>query len=299
MNIFEKITDMAETAKEMASDAVDVAKLNSRIGDANKKKDRLYREIGEFYYKQFTNEEEVHPVVYAFCEEVNFVEQQIHYYEEEISKIKRRETDGAAEKPADEAVDDSQADTAAAPVAIQPVLPDKDAAEAARRAAIEEEMKSRPKVDPGMSEAMYAEQLAQQEKSRAAIQSLVLFDPFVPKLVPDKPVDIPHPPVKEEELPKHNIYPFVPKATLAEAVQPGITFQTIPLFDPFSDSEQGASGEVVIIGEVRIPEVKTSIAEASVDAEEKGVAMIVCGSCGKELRFEANFCSRCGKKLRN
>lgn len=300
MDIFEKISDMEEAAKELANDLTDTAKLNVAIQEANDKRDRLYRDIGEFYYKQFMNEEEVHPVVYAFCEEVNYVEQQIHYYEEELIKIEN------AKNIVD--VEEASAVSTAAPV-IKPIEPDAVAVEetvtvvevekvteqaAERVVFVSEAVKSEPKAASAEPKVLSAEEMAQKERSRAAIQSLIIFDPFVPKLTPSKPIEAPEMPVEKPVQPLHNIYPFVPKAVEAEPVQLGVTFQTIPLFNPYA--EWGASGEMVIIGDLKAP--TPQVEEKPQVKEEAAPEFIFCTACGRKLRKEAVFCSGCGIKLR-
>ena len=70
MAFFDKLGDIAKTATDKAGDAVDIAKMNSKISGEEKNIAVAISKIGEFYLKKMEAGEELAPEVMEFYQKI-------------------------------------------------------------------------------------------------------------------------------------------------------------------------------------------------------------------------------------
>ena len=97
MAFFDKITAAAKSAKESASTAIEVGKLNMKIKSENESIEQFKCQIGDLLWAQFQEGAVTDPQVIALCESITAANTNIEALEAQIEAIK-----APAEAPVEE-----------------------------------------------------------------------------------------------------------------------------------------------------------------------------------------------------
>jgi len=88
MSLFDKMNLMAKNVTEKATDAIEITKLNTKIGEENKNIIENQRKIGEIIWSKFEIGEGIPPEVTALCETIRLSKGSIDAIVQEIQKLK-------------------------------------------------------------------------------------------------------------------------------------------------------------------------------------------------------------------
>ena len=88
MAFFDKITAAAKSAKDSASTAIEVGKLNLKIKGENDSIEQFKVQIGDLLWAQFLEGTVTDPQVIALCESIAAANANIEALEQEIAAIK-------------------------------------------------------------------------------------------------------------------------------------------------------------------------------------------------------------------
>lgn len=104
MAFFDKITAAAKSAKESASTAIEVGKLNMKIKTEMGSIDQFKCQIGDLLWAQFQEGNVTDPQVIALCESIVAANANIEALQQQIEELKApaepEETEEPAEEPA-------------------------------------------------------------------------------------------------------------------------------------------------------------------------------------------------------
>ena len=104
MAFFDKITAAAKSAKESASTAIEVGKLNMKIKSENESIEQFKCQIGDLLWAQFQEGAVTDPQVIALCESIVAANANIEALQQQIEELKApaepEETEEPAEEPA-------------------------------------------------------------------------------------------------------------------------------------------------------------------------------------------------------
>ena len=103
MAFFDKITAAAKSAKESASTAIEVGKLNMKIKSENESIEQFKCQIGDLLWAQFQEGAVTDPQVIALCESIVAANANIEALQQQIEELKApAEPVEEAEEPAEE-----------------------------------------------------------------------------------------------------------------------------------------------------------------------------------------------------
>lgn len=88
MAFFDKITAAAKSAKESASTAIEVGKLNMKIKSENESIEQFKCQIGDLLWAQFQEGAVTDPQVIALCESIMAANQNIEALQQQIEELK-------------------------------------------------------------------------------------------------------------------------------------------------------------------------------------------------------------------
>ncbi|MGB5824237.1 MAG: zinc ribbon domain-containing protein [Proteocatella sp.] len=88
MSLFDKMNLMAKNVTEKATDAIEITRLNTKIGEENKKIIEYQREIGEIIWSKFEIGEVVPPEIRELCETIKKSKLSIDAIVQEIQELK-------------------------------------------------------------------------------------------------------------------------------------------------------------------------------------------------------------------
>ena len=104
MAFFDKITAAAKSAKESASTAIEVGKLNMKIKTEMGSIEQFKCQIGDLLWAQFQEGAVADPQVIALCESIAAANENIEALQQQIEELKApaepEETEEPAEEPA-------------------------------------------------------------------------------------------------------------------------------------------------------------------------------------------------------
>ena len=103
MAFFDKITAAAKSAKESASTAIEVGKLNMKIKSENESIEQFKCQIGDLLWAQFQEGAVADPQVIALCESIAAANENIEALQQQIEELKAPPAvEEAEEEPAEE-----------------------------------------------------------------------------------------------------------------------------------------------------------------------------------------------------
>ena len=103
MAFFDKITAAAKSAKESASTAIEVGKLNMKIKSENESIEQFKCQIGDLLWAQFQEGAVADPQVIALCESIAAANENIEALQQQIEELKAPPAvEEAEEAPAEE-----------------------------------------------------------------------------------------------------------------------------------------------------------------------------------------------------
>lgn len=103
MAFFDKITAAAKSAKESASTAIEVGKLNMKIKSENESIEQFKCQIGDLLWAQFQEGAVADPQVIALCESIAAANENIEALQQQIEELKAPPVvEEAEEAPAEE-----------------------------------------------------------------------------------------------------------------------------------------------------------------------------------------------------
>lgn len=88
MSIFDKMNSMAKNVTEKATDAIELTRLNTKIGEENKNIMELQKKIGEIIWGRFENGEVLQPEITELCETIKKSKGNIESIVKEIQNLK-------------------------------------------------------------------------------------------------------------------------------------------------------------------------------------------------------------------
>lgn len=103
MALFDKINELAKTAGEKTGNAIEITKLNARIGKEREHITEAKREIGEIYYAKLSEGYELLPDAAVFADKIKESENIIEEARAEIERIRAGEAAPEEEAPETEA----------------------------------------------------------------------------------------------------------------------------------------------------------------------------------------------------
>ncbi|MDD2955180.1 MAG: zinc ribbon domain-containing protein [Oscillospiraceae bacterium] len=92
MAFLDKLSSMAKNVGDKTGDMLETSKLNSKIGDEQKKIQAAYLKIGEHCYEKFAEGESFDPQVTELCEAIRTGKEVIAATQQEIAEIKAPKT---------------------------------------------------------------------------------------------------------------------------------------------------------------------------------------------------------------
>ena len=101
MAFFDKITAAAKSAKESASTAIEVGKLNMKIKSENESIEQFKCQIGDLLWAQFQEGTVTDPQVIALCESIVAANASIEALQQQIEELKAP-AEPQEEEPAEE-----------------------------------------------------------------------------------------------------------------------------------------------------------------------------------------------------
>ncbi len=132
----DKAVEVGKNIGDKASDAVEIAKLNSKISTAKNAANAELLKMGQYFYEQFAAGKAVDPAVQEFCQKAKEQYGIIAQAQADIERVKAEKGGAPAA-----AAQDAPAQPEAAPV---PVMPDpaqfEKAAEAVDEAVLDEQI---------------------------------------------------------------------------------------------------------------------------------------------------------------
>ena len=108
MALFDKINELAKTAGEKTGNAIEITKLNARIGKEREHISEAKRQIGEIYYAKVAEGYELLPDAAIFADRIKEAENAIEEARAEIERIRSGEANEPEEVPEAEAEAESE-----------------------------------------------------------------------------------------------------------------------------------------------------------------------------------------------
>ena len=102
MALFDKINELAKTAGEKTGNAIEITKLNARIGKEREHISEAKRQIGEIYYAKVAEGYELLPDAAIFADRIKEAENAIEEARAEIERIRSGENIAQEEPEAEE-----------------------------------------------------------------------------------------------------------------------------------------------------------------------------------------------------
>ncbi|MBR6259496.1 MAG: zinc ribbon domain-containing protein [Oscillospiraceae bacterium] len=102
MALFDKINELAKTAGEKTGNAIEITKLNARIGKEREHISEAKRQIGEIYYAKVAEGYELLPDAAIFADRIKEAENAIEEARAEIERIRSGENSAQDEPEAED-----------------------------------------------------------------------------------------------------------------------------------------------------------------------------------------------------
>ena len=92
MAILDKLNDFAKNVSDKASDAIETAKLNSKVSSEQNAINAVLKQIGEFYYNKYLEAKTADEGIKEFCATIDGHNAAIAGAKAEIERIKSKST---------------------------------------------------------------------------------------------------------------------------------------------------------------------------------------------------------------
>ena len=90
MSIFDRLSSMARSATDKASDTLEISRINSRINAERTRVESIKTRIGDYYWQKHLLGEETDSPTFTFCQEIAALEDIIEDLQNQIHLIRER-----------------------------------------------------------------------------------------------------------------------------------------------------------------------------------------------------------------